>query len=164
MIYSLHFRTVPQRGFTLLVALIFISVILSVGLALSDVAFKQVILASTAQQSQYAFYAADSALECALEQDQVYDTFDFTSGAQSGTNAFMCEGQQISFSNPPASGAPLTRVATFSIPCPNGSGSDPIATIQVYKTATKSTLYADGFNDCNASNPNRVERGLKSFY
>ena len=51
-----------QRGFALLIAIIFMSVMLSFGLALGSLAYKQQVLASSAIQSQYAFYAADSAL------------------------------------------------------------------------------------------------------
>ena len=155
-------RSSNSRGFTLLVAIIFVSVILSVGLALTDIAYKQVILASTARQSQYAFYNADSAMECALEQDQVIDLFDYTSTSQGGTNAFMCEGQQISYSFPSEVGN--IRTATFNIGC---TGGDPVATVQIVKNenGTPTThIYADGFNDCNASDPQRVERGLQSHY
>ncbi len=59
-----------QRGFALLIALIFMSVMLSFGLALSSLAYKQQTLAASSVESQYAFYAADAALECALYADQ----------------------------------------------------------------------------------------------
>ena len=55
-----------KAGFALLVAVIFISVVLSLGVALSSLGYKQLILASGGTRSQYAFYAADAALECAL--------------------------------------------------------------------------------------------------
>jgi Tfp pilus assembly protein PilV len=144
------------RGFTLLVAIIFASVILSVGLALTDIAYKQVTLAQAAQQSQYAFYNADSAMECALEEDQVYNVFSYASGATSGT--FVCEGQTVTYSNPVTS---PTRTATFSIPC-TGGGSN--ATVQIYKAAGSTNFYANGFNNCNAADAQRLERGLKAKY
>ncbi|MHB0865360.1 MAG: pilus assembly PilX family protein [Minisyncoccota bacterium] len=59
-----------SRGFALLIAIIFMSVMLSFGLALASLAYKQQTLASAAVESQYAFYAADAALECALYYDQ----------------------------------------------------------------------------------------------
>lgn len=59
-----------QRGFTLLIAVIFMSVMLAFGLALGSLSYKQQVLASSAIESQYAFYAADAALECALRADQ----------------------------------------------------------------------------------------------
>jgi Tfp pilus assembly protein PilE len=156
------------RGFTLLVALIFVSVILSVGLALTDIAYKQVILASTAQQSQYAFYNADSALECALEQDQQYDTFDYTNEPVANNQGpFMCEGQAITFnaSAPVVNSPTTTRTTTFNVACQSGG---TLAQVSVLKSligsAYKTTIYAGGFNDCNPSDPQRVERGLQSHY
>ena len=62
--------TQPQRGFALLVAVVFMSVMLSFGLALGSLSYKQQVLAGASVQSQYAFYAADAGLECALYEDQ----------------------------------------------------------------------------------------------
>lgn len=59
-----------QRGFALLIAVIFMSVMLAFGLALGSLSYKQQVLASSSVQSQYAFYAADAGLECALYADQ----------------------------------------------------------------------------------------------
>ncbi len=59
-----------HKGYALLVAVIFMSVMLTFGLALGSLAYKQEILASSALESQYAFYAADAGLECALYADQ----------------------------------------------------------------------------------------------
>jgi len=59
-----------HQGFALLVAVIFMSVMLSFALALGSLSYKQTILASSALDSQYAFYAADAGLECILRLDQ----------------------------------------------------------------------------------------------
>lgn len=64
-----------QRGFALLIAVIFMSVMLTLGLALGSLGYKQQILASAAIESQHAFYAADAALECALYADQQLNLF-----------------------------------------------------------------------------------------
>lgn len=58
------------RGFTLLIAVIFMAVVLAIGLALGSLGYKQSVLASSALESQYAFYAADAGLECALRADE----------------------------------------------------------------------------------------------
>lgn len=68
-----------QRGFALLIAIIFMSVMLSFGLALGSIGYKQQVLASNAIESQYAFYAADAALECGLYADQQLNLFDYAS-------------------------------------------------------------------------------------
>jgi Tfp pilus assembly protein PilX len=68
-----------KRGFALLIAVIFMSVMLSFGLALGSLGYKQQVLASSAIASQYAFYAADAALECALYADQQQNIFEYAS-------------------------------------------------------------------------------------
>jgi hypothetical protein len=55
-----------HTGFALLIAIIFVSVVLALSTTLSSLGYKQQLLASTAARSQYAFYAADALLECAL--------------------------------------------------------------------------------------------------
>lgn len=149
----------PHRGFTLLVAMILTSVLLSVGLALLDIALKQVTLSSTARQSQYAFYAADSAMECALYWDQRMNVFryDYQGNAASEVR---CAGAPITGFISSQSGG--VRTSEFSIPC---SGGGTQGTVQVYKNQTGVTnIYANGFNSCSSSDPRRVERGLKVFY
>ena len=63
-------RRKPERGFALLVAIVLSSVAAVITFALASLAYKNLILASDATQSQFAFYAADSALECALLGDK----------------------------------------------------------------------------------------------
>lgn len=80
--------TLKKRGFSLLIAVIFMSVMLAFGLALGSIAYKQITLASTATDSQYAFYAADAGLECGLYADQQLVLF-ATQGAS--PPAMTCE-------------------------------------------------------------------------
>jgi Tfp pilus assembly protein PilX len=89
-------ESIKERGFTLLIAVIFMSVMLAFGLALGSLAYKQQVLASSAIQSQYAFYAADAALECALYADQRENLFAYnaTTPTEVGGNApaMTCDG------------------------------------------------------------------------
>ncbi|MBA3788897.1 hypothetical protein H0X32_00690 [Patescibacteria group bacterium] len=161
----------PHRGFTLFVAVILSSVVLSIGLALLDVAYKEIILSSTGRQSQYAFYNADSALECGVFYDSGGKTgiseFDFATGAVSGT--VSCDGVVANYSDPQTSSP---RISTFSIPCADGVGI--LGTVTVYKYSPPTTdaagrplstaIYATGYNTCNASDPGRIERGEKAYY
>lgn len=148
----------PQRGFTLLIAVILSSVVLTVGLSLLDVAYKQVVLSSTAKQSQTAFYNADSALECALYYDQKQDAFDFTTPAPA--SSLTCSSTPVTGYSTNADS--VKRITIFTLPC---AGGGTYATTTIYKYSTgATTLYANGFNTCNASDPRRIERGLKASY
>lgn len=85
--------TVPEsQGFALLVAVIFMSVMLSFGLALGSLGYKQQVLASNAVESQYAFYVADAALECALYADQQQGLFAYPASDPSSAPAMTCDG------------------------------------------------------------------------
>lgn len=81
-----------QRGFALLIAIIFMSVMLAFGLALGSIAYKQQVLAASSVQSQYAFYAADAALECALYADQKLGLFMYPSSNPSSAPPITCDG------------------------------------------------------------------------
>lgn len=148
------------RGFTLLIAVVLTSVLLSVGLALLDIAYKQIVLSSTARQSQYAFYAADSAMECALYWDQKQNAFSYSAPL----STIRCNATDIPLTSS-VSGS--VRTTTFSIPCPGGS----LAQVTIYKTngaacsgTATSCLYSNGYNACSPTDPRRIERGLKVFY
>lgn len=152
-------KTSP-RGFTLLIAVVLTSVLLSVGLALLDIAYKQIVLSSTARQSQYAFYAADSAMECALFWDQKQNAFSYTTPL----STIRCNATDIPLTSSVSGGV---RTTTFSIPCPGGS----LAQVTIYKTSgaacsgtATSCLYSNGYNACSPTDPRRIERGLKVFY
>ncbi len=66
------------------------SVMLALGLALSSLGYKQAVLASSAIESQYAFYAADAGLECALYADQQLGSFAYANHAT--PPALSCDG------------------------------------------------------------------------
>ncbi len=103
-----------QRGFTLLVSVIFMSVMLSFGLALASIGYKQQVLASSALASQYAFYAADTALECALYADQQQDLFAY--GKYDGSpKSITCDGETIAVVQAPPSVSTLISTARLSL-------------------------------------------------
>jgi hypothetical protein len=55
-----------QSGFALLYAVLLTGIILAIGLGLSSIIAKQIILSSTGANSQLAYYAANSAKECVI--------------------------------------------------------------------------------------------------
>jgi Tfp pilus assembly protein PilX len=83
-----------NRGFTLLIAVIFMSVMLAFGLALSSLSYKQQVLASSAILSQYAFYAADAGLECGLYADQQQNLFAYPASSPSSAPTATCDNAQ----------------------------------------------------------------------
>lgn len=166
-----------MRGVTLLVAVILSSVVLSVALALLDVAYKQQLLASTAKQSQYAFYSADSAMECALYWDQKMSAFDYT--PPPSLPSITCNGgAAVTNQNPVNTTVAgvgglggLLRKTTFDIPCSGGPGIRGSVTVlksdgtSVCTVAGSHTcIFVTGYSSCSTSDPRRIERGLKVLF
>jgi len=63
-------KSAKTAGFTLFVAMIVSSLLLAVGFSIGNIILKQLLLSGSGKESQVAFYAADSGVECA----QFWDT------------------------------------------------------------------------------------------
>lgn len=59
----------PNKGFVSLFAVLISLVVLAITIGISNVAFKENVLAFSAKEGSYAFFAADTGLECALFHD-----------------------------------------------------------------------------------------------
>ena len=156
MIYSRHHTTQP-RGFALLISVVLTSVVLALGITLIDIAYKQVLLSSSAKNSQYAFYNADSALECALYYDQQVNAFYYGS-----TYAGQVQCNNLNVTGYAANQNGSQRTTTFSVPCTGGGTSADVTIIKTPSAATN--IYANGYSTCDASSPTRIERGVKAKY
>ncbi len=132
-----------KNGFVLLVAVIFMSVMLSFGLALGSFSYKQQVLASSAIQSQYAFYAADAALECALyfDQQKSPSLFAHPPSAPSSAPDIICDND-----------VPISKsfkyysdrwVVVNRLSLDNGTRC---ADVTVYKSASDTYLFSQGYN------------------
>lgn len=98
-------KTKDTKGFTLLFAVLVSVLVLAVGASIINIALKQVILSGAGRESQFAFYAANSGIECALYWDLHGSTL---------------VGTDVQYVFPPPGGLPLT--ATNDIRC-NGTGN-----------------------------------------
>lgn len=160
-------RRARERGFTLLIAVIFVSVFLALALAISTIGYKQAVLASVATQSQFAFYAAESVLECALYYDEQKSTdadpFSYENHGQSvslpcgpgGVRPTELGGSCYNGAGGCAAGERATFVRipiAFKTPADSGSGETLCADLTIYKYNTpqpdKYTTYifSQGYN------------------
>ena len=162
------------RGFTLLIAVLVSGVMLALGFAIFNIVSKEVILSSTGRESQFAFYSADSGIECALYWDLEQNTFVFNSEV----NAILCGGGPVSLvKNDGGAYISPTAKSQFSFYL-NGAGTGQCATVTVYKTAivtvetdgtttglsTTTKIESLGYNTCDTGNPKRLERGIQAKY
>jgi hypothetical protein len=133
-----------QQGFALLIAVIFMSVMLGFALTIGALGYKQSVLAGAAVNSQYAFYAADAALECAL-----YNDYKISPNPFKTTNSpFVCgdAARVTSVSDILVSGKAykLAKIQQVSL-----DGGTRCADITVYKPAGffgTTWLFAQGYN------------------
>ncbi len=58
-----------QRGIALFIAVIAVSAMLLISLAISDISYREQVISFAGRDSKVAFYAADSGIECAIFHD-----------------------------------------------------------------------------------------------
>jgi len=99
-----------KRGFTLLFAVLVSTLVLSVGASIISIALKQIILSGSARDSQFAFYAANTGIECALYLDIV--GVDVSNGSATTTETVFATSTD---SNSPSIGQPVKCADTSGI-------------------------------------------------
>ncbi|MBI4692295.1 MAG: hypothetical protein HY773_02560 [Candidatus Terrybacteria bacterium] len=138
-----------NTGFTLLLSLLVISIVLVTGLSISGVIMKEIMLSGLGRESQIAFYAADTGLECAFYWD-VKKVFNST------IYSIECAGKSISGEMEIIPG--ISTTTSFTVNLSNGA----CAKIKVDKSNPPfTTVESRGYNiDCDFLGPRKVERGL----
>lgn len=158
-----------HRGFALLISVIFMSVMLTFGLALGSLAYKQQILASNGVESQYAFYAADAALECLLYADQQQNLFTLPATQPGSAPSMNCDGATPFSSSIVSFNAGVKWVITTRLSLDTGRCAD----VTIYKPSPGSGttyLFSQGYNvSCAAvaaggGGARFVSRGLGAHY
>lgn len=153
-----------HQGFVILFVVLIASIILLIGAGIFTISLKQNILSSTAKESQLAFTAADTAVECALYYDQLGQISVTGSGID-------CADQSIS--------VPLTNEGfIFDVSLGSlygGIDNMPCAQVVIDKNYTEGAIsytqiIARGYNVCDQNNnpavdnPTLLERVLEVKY
>lgn len=155
-----------NRGFTILLAALVASLVLSLGISIFTIARKSITLSTMGRDSQFAFYAADTAAECALYWDAPdRDAFNTTTPAAS----IRCDDP-----DPPN---PITvsnnlpnwpTVFTFGDVTPfEPNGYCAVVTVTKRDTPPFTNIHADGYSvpcDQRSSNPRTLERSVELNY
>lgn len=79
-------NTTLQNGFALLMALVVVSVVISIGLSVLDLSLKQLKLSTNSKESEMAFHAAGAGLGCARH----YRTIDSTDMEEGNSITVSC--------------------------------------------------------------------------
>lgn len=180
-----------KRGFTILFSVVFAALLLSVGISIFNLAIKELRLSSSGRESQFAFYAADTAMECTLFYDGM-GAFKIASTTYTptyrGSSSPSCDSYvltqdpdtsldmqkwteydsasgEICFNNSCHTG--LLKKTTFSFKMNN---LPYCAHVYVYKADESPTdlgytkIDVRGYNTCEIDSPGRVERGVTAVY
>lgn len=146
-----------KKGFALTLALLIVSIVASIGLSVFEIFLTELSLTRSINESQYAFYAADTAAECVLYWDLKNGTPLSTTIAKSLT----CNNE-----TKPVGGAPSS---VFQLLFNNGTCAN--VTININTLNGQRTIeslgrskYDGSTNNCNTSLPKRAERGLELTY
>jgi len=171
-----------KGGFTLLLAALVGSIVLALASAVFGIAMKQVALSSIGKNSQFAFYAADTAAECALFWDFRYsDTFAKSDAlTPAPATSITCNQKVITIDTSPPSTQlevdPNAATTTFQYDVTTIDGAvnkQYCAVVSVAKVRNPSTngfntvIYASGYSAaCTAMNsaPDVLERVVRLRY
>ena len=148
-----------ESGITLLIAIIITGTLLLVATTIINTTLKQQSLSSAGSQSQYAFYAADTGVECAIYWD-VKDSQGYSAFSTSTNSTIECNKDAQNPSNQFVVGAsPVSTFTMHFLPDPY------CAVVTVTKNPDNTTVINSlGYNTCDTSNPRRVERAIQVSY
>lgn len=140
-------------GFTLLFAVFTASLLLAISLSILNISLKESQLTGIARESQFAFYAADAGIECALYwDDPTRDAFNI----DTATANIQCAGSTFTVGN-------STGMSNFQM---TFSGVPYCVNVMFTRTDSPYTskIESRGSNTCDASSPRRVERAIIVTY
>lgn len=147
-----------SRGFTLLVAVLVSGILLALGLGIYNIISKDLILSASGRESQFAFFAADSGIECALYWDAQSTAFN-----AGGLATIQCGGGDVALTSAFNPAPVLETTFTYSL---GAAQTDPCTSVLVQKnTVTFETVVKSyGYNTCVTTNPRRIERAIEIQY
>lgn len=147
-----------ERGVSLYIAISVTAALTLVSFAVINSAVKQLGISSLARDSQMAFFAADSGVECALYWDLKSGTNPFST-TTSPTPTISCNGMTVSQATTYVNLISTSTVSFSPNPCIS------ISVVKWYQgNELKTKIESRGYNTCTVSNPRRVERAILVNY
>ncbi|MDP2676437.1 MAG: hypothetical protein Q8O83_02005 [bacterium] len=169
------------NGFTLLLALLVSSIVLSISLGVFGIVVREISLSTSARESRLAFYAANSGIECAVYWDFVQGAFATSSPAPT---TITCNNQSFdvggwgSCTPTACSSSEETKDGLSTVSQLNLSNESCAFEVEVVKTCASdtggcttgnepnkrilTTIRSRGHNTCTGGFV--VERGLQAQY
>ena len=149
------------NGFTLLLSLLVISVVLSVSLGIFNIMTKELKLSGIGRESQIAFYAADVGIECFFYWEIKHPNLDDSAFKDGSSDTIKCVGSTVILSDTDTTGN-----SSYSFNLPFGAPTNYCVSVNVekkysVKTIT-TTVESRGYNTaCDSGSPFKVERAIR---
>ncbi|MEI6281067.1 MAG: hypothetical protein WCP17_03675 [bacterium] len=149
-----------EKGFVILFAITISSILLAIAIGVSNIALKEMKFGTLARNTNDAFFAADTGVECALFSDKPPTSVFVLAG---GTD-IQCLGNTITMSG----SFPSWSFIISGL----GSEGQSCAIVSVVKTtgltSTSTTVTSKGYNTgdtyCNSRGGERTEREIETNY
>jgi hypothetical protein len=148
-----------------------------IGTSIFNISLKELMLSTSGRDSQLAFNAADTGLECALYWDFNYQLFATSTHSGASPSNIFCADQDITansywvWKNPPTNDNQAETIFGFNIFSDNPNRQDctivSVKKVQIPGPPTNpfaTTIESRGYNTCDINNLRRVERGLRMTY
>ncbi len=169
-----------DKGFTLFISLTITATLLLVAAGIVTVALRQSFLTGSSRESQYAFYAADSGIECAVYWDVKNGTgFSAFSPLSPDSTTINCNAdtanttEKLKTNPEKIIGGMVGGAATFggltsvqpSVFRITFYPKPYCADVTVTKNPDGTTkIVSNGFNTCDSANPRRTQRSVEVNY
>jgi len=173
-----------KKGFLLVISIMIAAVVLTVGLGMASITYKELIIASYSKESQKAFYAADSGIECALYWDLRWNGNQSafatsTVIASKSTDIPKCNNVTLpdsSGTSPaswPFSSNNNDATTNFQFSLSDNELGEPFVEVTIAKVAQQpianplvvvTTITSRGFNVKDSANLRRVNRTIVKTY
>ncbi|OGI59396.1 hypothetical protein A3C60_02455 [Candidatus Nomurabacteria bacterium RIFCSPHIGHO2_02_FULL_37_45] len=153
-----------NNGFVILFAVMLSSIILAISLGIANIALKEIKFGTNARDTNNAFFAADTGIECALFSDRPPSSFPvagpataltcassiptYSSGTNTGLYSFVVTGLGNN-------GTSCAKVSVFK----DGDSNPPYVSTEIISKG-----YNIGDATCSSSNPDRIEREILTTY
>ena len=165
-----------EKGFVVLIAVLVSGLLITVGVFIANIAIKEITLSNSSQNSQRAFYAADSAAECVLYQDIKLRQFATSTFDTAHPTEIICNNTIFPIEDVAAStnGTQALSIVRISF-TPQTDGATtiaednyPFAIVSIEKENIgtpddRTVIRSRGFN-VKRNSQNRVERAIQINY
>ncbi len=115
-----------KNAFVILIAIVVSSFLVSLGMFIANIAYKELLLSISLKDSQRAFFVADTVMECALSFDNTTDGFKKTIGDSQSSNNFAlpCNGANFDFETYDSFGGTENYTSVYFVSFANDANDD----------------------------------------